>query len=377
MKHTFRIAYFFSLLLLAAGCTKSDRDINLNISEVTTFYAPNDNIFVKLEPSGAASVGFEWEQAKAEDGTLVMYELAFDKENGDFSQPVYKMASDGNGVQNKLTLSHKDLNRIANMAGIGSLETGKIKWTVFSYKGTNVKQASQSRTIEVERPAGFAEIPNEVFITGTATEFGNQPASAKKMKAVEPGIYEIYTSLKEGKYSFISKNDGTGNSFYIDGQVLRENGEGESPATGTKIYRIQLDFNNAAVVMHEIKSLGYWFSPHNSIMAELEYEGNGVFKATDVPIEFKQEGWGRDERYKFRMTLTADGNDFEEDWGSINRDNSRADANTPASWYRIFKYTPNQWDYTFKFRTEADMSNVDMTVIFSPEEDYTHEIVIK
>src|SRR5688500_9051778 len=117
-------------LLLISSCSKNNRDINMNISEVTAFYAPNDNLFVKLEPATAASVGFEWEQAKAEDGSLVMYKVAFAKETGDFKTPVYKLASDGNGVQNKLTLSHKDLNRIANLAGIQALSTGKLKWTV-------------------------------------------------------------------------------------------------------------------------------------------------------------------------------------------------------------------------------------------------------
>src|SRR4051794_33347258 len=89
-------------LFVLGSCSKSNRDINMNISQVTAFYAPNDNVYVKLEPATAASVGFEWEQAKAGDGSLVMYEVAFAKENGDFNSPVYKIASDGNGVQNKL-----------------------------------------------------------------------------------------------------------------------------------------------------------------------------------------------------------------------------------------------------------------------------------
>src|SRR3954468_20211966 len=154
-------SYILLALAFLAGCSKNNRDINMNISEGTAFYAPNDNLSVKLEPATAASVGFEWEQAKAEDGSLVMYEVAFAKENGDFNTPVYKIASDGNGVQNKLTLSHKDLNRIANLAGIKALETGKLKWTVLASKGTNVRQATISRTIQVERPAGFADIPTE------------------------------------------------------------------------------------------------------------------------------------------------------------------------------------------------------------------------
>ncbi len=371
-------AWILLAIFAFGSCDKDDRDINMNLSEVTAFYAPNDNLFVKLEPATAASVGFEWEQARAEDGALVMYEVAFAKEDGDFSAPVYKMASDGNGVQNKLTLSHKDLNRIASFAGIQSLETGKLKWTVLASKGTNVKQASLSRTIEVETPAGFAEIPTEVFITGDGTEAGADLANAIRMKSVSPGVFEIYTALKPGNYGFVNRTTGEISHFQVQGSFLKMGEPVPTPASSEKVYRIELDFNNAAVKLTEVVKVGFWFSPNNRIQAELDYEGNGVFKATDVPIEFKQEGWGRDERYKFRMTLVdADGTQFEEDWGSINRDNSRATATTPADWYNVFKYQPNQWDYAFKFQTEADLKNVDLTLIFSPAGAYTHQVVIK
>ena len=117
---------FLLLMVGLAGCDKDERDINDTISDVTAFYAPNDNLFVRLEPATSASVVFEWEQARAEDGSLVMYEVAFDKEGGDFKSPIYKMTSDGNGVQPRLTLSHKDLNRIANFAGIALIITGLL-----------------------------------------------------------------------------------------------------------------------------------------------------------------------------------------------------------------------------------------------------------
>ena len=365
-------------LMLLIGCSKSDRDINMNITEVGAFYAPNDNLHVKLEPATSASVTFEWEQAKAEDGSLVMYEIAFDKESGSFSSPVYKMSSDGNGVQNKLTLSHKDLNRIANMAGIGSLESGKLKWTVLASKGTNVKQSALSRTIEVERPAGFAEIPNEVFLTGSATEAGDDLSKAIKMKSTSPGVFEVYTQLKPGNYHFVNRTTGTIISYEVQGTFLKEGDGAESPATTPTVYRIELDFNNAAVKINEVVKLGYWFSPRNAIEAQLEYAGNGVFKASNVPVEFKQEGWGRDERYKFRMTLKdASGNEIVEDWGSINRDNSRPSATTPDAWYQIYKQDVNQWDFTFKFPTEADMKNVDMILNFKPDAPYNHVIDIK
>lgn len=360
-----------------AGCKKDDRDINMTITDVTQFYAPNDNLFVKLEPATSASVGFEWDHAKAEDGSLVMYEVAFDEEGGDFSTPVYKMASDGNGVQNRLTLSHKDLNRIANFAGIGSLETGKLVWTVYASKGTNVRKAALARTIEVERPAGFAEIPTEVYLTGDATEAGTDVNAAIKLKSTSPGVYEIYTSLKPGTFNFINRKDANATSYQIQGTALKEGGAVASPATGNKVYRLELDFNNAAVKIWEITKVGYWFAPRNAIEAELTYTGGGTFKASSVPVEFRQESWGRDERYKFRMTLkSADGTESTEDWASSNRDNSRPSATTPAAWYQVYKQNVNQWDYTFKFPTEADMKNVDLILNFKPDAAYNHQVIV-
>jgi hypothetical protein len=368
-------------LLIATAfisCSRNDRDINMNITGVTQYYAPNDNVFVKLEPATSASVGFEWDHAKAEDGALVMYEVAFDEEGGDFSEPIYKITSDGNGVQNRLSLSHKDLNRIADMAGIGSLETGKMIWAVIASKGTNWKRSELVRTIEVERPAGFAEIPNEVFLSGDATEAGADLSNAIKLKSTSAGVFEIYTSLKPGSYRFVNRTSGTITSYQVEGSFLKEGEAVASPATGTQVYRLVLDFNNAAFSITEITGLGFWFAPNNSLQAELDYEGGGVFKAADVPIEFRQEGWGRDERYKFRMKLKgSDGNEFEEDWGSVNRDNSRPDAGTAAAWYNIYKQNVNQWDYCFKFKTEADMKNVDMLVNFKTDAAYNHEIIIK
>ncbi|WP_121353532.1 SusE domain-containing protein [Flavisolibacter nicotianae] len=381
MKYSiFNLSSLFVLLVAFTfgSCKKDERAINMNITEVSTLYAPTDNLHVKLEPATSASVVFEWDQAKAEDGSLVMYEVAFDKVNGDFTAPVYKMSSDGNGVQNKLTLSHKDLNRIANFAGIQSLETGKLRWTVLASKGTNVKKATVSRIIEVERPAGFAEIPTEVYLTGSGTEAGATLGSAIKMKSTGPGVFEIYTQLKPGTYGFVNKTTGTPTSYTIQGAFLKIGDAAATPVTTPTVYRIELDFNNAAVKLTEITKVGYWFAPRNALEAELTYAGNGVFKAENVPVQFKQESWGRDERYKFRMTLkAADGTTFQEDWGSVNRDNSRPTATTPAAWYNVFKQNVNQWDYTFKFPTEADMKNVDLILNFKPDAAYNHQVVIK
>jgi hypothetical protein len=366
-----------ALLIGHTSCKKDDA-INLNLAAPDSLRVPSDNAFVKLNPTTSASVVFEWKPGTAADGSLVMYELAFDKEAGDFSNPVYKIASDGNGGQNRATLSHKDLNKIANLAGIASLAKGKLKWTVLASKGTNVQKASADRLLEVERPAGFSEIPADVYITGDATEYGAELSKAGRLKQVRAGEFEIYTALKPGMYRFVNKTSGTPVSFSVTGNLIQENGE--TTVTGdSKVYRINLDFNNAAAKLTEIKEVGLWFSPKKQVIVALPYVGKGIWKVQNTPIEFFQESWGRDERYKFRLTVKEGGSaDATEFMGSANADNQRPTASTPASFYYLVPVNNSDYDYTYKFRSELDKANADVTVFLSPDaEAYTHEITVR
>src|SRR5687767_9391084 len=142
------------------GC-EDDKDLNLNLTEVKTLMAPENNASIVLKPSQNLSLSFQWDRARAEDGSLVLYEVMFDEEDGDFSTPFYTIASDGKGVENKLTLSHTDLNNIAKAGGSDFFEKKKFKWTVLAAKGSNIKITQDARIIELERPGGFAVLPSE------------------------------------------------------------------------------------------------------------------------------------------------------------------------------------------------------------------------
>lgn len=362
---------------MLAGCKKDDYKLNTNIKPVPALNAPADNKFVKLQPTTSAAVSFEWDQARAEDGSLVLYEVAFDKENGDFSKPVAKYSSDGGGVQNKLTLSHKELNSIAGAAGIPALGTGKLKWTVLAAKGYNVLPAEQTRLLEVERPNGFAEIPVDVFLTGEATEAGADLSKALKLKSVAPGVFEIYTSLKDGKYHFVNRNSGTPVVYSLSGETLKEGGE--STHTGTKVYRLRLDFNNTVAAVTEITGAGLWFAPDNKILFNLAYSGNGTWVAENQVITFKQESWGRDERYKFRLDVKNAAGTAGQEWvGSSNADNSRPTSGTPASYWELRPISNNdQWNYCYKFATEVDTKACDVKMYFYTDKNYTHEVIVR
>ncbi|OOQ56520.1 SusE domain-containing protein [Mucilaginibacter pedocola] len=375
---------FYSLLacvvavMVVSGC-KKDKTLNhTNVSAVSTLFAPENNKFVKIASGASGAVSFEWEQARAEDNGLVLYEVAFDKEGGDFSHPLYSTPSDGNGLYNKLSLSFSDLNKIATSAGVKPQESGKVIWTVMSSKGINVQKSAQVRTVEIQRPAGFTDIPTELYLTGSATEGGEDLSKAIKLKLTAPGKFEAFTSLKAGTYHFADRNTGTPSTFSYDGTKLTE--EGNTTVTGaTKVQRIEVDFNVASFKVTEVVSVGLWFAADNKIWYDLPYKAAGVWEIDGASVVFHQESWGRDERYKFRFTFKdAAGATSTQYYGSVNSDNSRPDANTPASFYYMVPVNSNQYDYCFKFTGAADNKTADIKVDFSANGPaYTHSVTVK
>lgn len=92
---------------------------------------------------------------------------------------------------------------------------------------------------------------------------------------------------------------------------------------------------------------------------------------------FRQESWGRDERYKFKFTVVNGTTTSEEWYGSVNGDNNRPDANTPASFWYMVPVTSDYWNNCFKFATAVDNSNVNAEINFSAASPaYTHSFTI-
>ena len=374
MKNNFLIAFLIIFYFAALiGCTKDKELDHLKVSAVDNLFSPANNKFIKLDPKSGTQT-FEWQQARAEDGGLVMYEVLFYKEGGDFSQPIYSSPSDNNGAATKLTLTDAQLNRIAEAAGINPTNTGKIKWTVWASKGINVEKGTATAILELERPAGFTEIPSELYITGSATETGADLAKAIKMKKLSNTSYEIITSLKDGEYFFVDRNTGTPKKFSNNnGNIIVD---GVTNVTGTKVYRIVVDFEKITVEAKEIKRVEYYFAPDDKYY-QMQYSGNSQYKLTTT-VNFKQENWGRDERYKFLMVFNNNGEDEFLRLSSANRDNQRPTSTTPLSYWEFGSYDADRWNYTFKFATEVDGKEVDLIVDFSPSlEKYTHRVIIK
>lgn len=359
-----------AMILLLLSCKKDERTLNENFTAVSNLVAPLDQAAVQLEPTTSASVIFMWDKTVAEDGDFVLYEIAFDKETGDFSKPIYKSVSDGGGVQNQITFTHKVLTKIAALGDIQSSSTGKLKWTVIASKATNKKAAAVSRIISLTRPAGFAEVPANLYLTGSATEGGADVTKAIMLKKTEAGVFEIFTSLKPGTYQLTDKAAEGGKKFYVEGTVIKEGSSLVTVTDPLKVYHLRYDFNVASVLeATEIQSLGLFMSAYNTEIAQLTYSGNGVFVSPVTPIEFYQFSWGRDERYKFAAHTTA-GIQY---YGSVNANNV-SPVGQPASYFYLTPVSNSQWDNTYKFNPSADMHNVKVTVTFGVAGPFTHEV---
>ncbi len=371
MKNIIRSGAILMLLsLFFVSCKKVERDLDESLSPVSQLLLPANNANVDLQPTTSASVLFSWKNTFATDSNAVLYELAFDKPTGDFSNPVYKVLSDQAGLMTEVVLSHKELVKVAAFAGIAAETTGQVKWTVFASKASNRKIATEVRTLSLKRPAGFAELPQNLFLTGTATEGGTDIATAVKAKKLEDGVFEIYTKLTPGTYQLTDKATAGGKLFYTEGSVIKE-GASSITVTGSKVYRIKYDFNVASVLLNEeIQSLGLWVSAYNTEKAQLNYGGRGTFVSPVTPIEFYQFSWGRDERYKFALH-TPSGIQY---MGSTNANNV-SPVGQPAPYFYLVPVSNDQWNNTYKFNPSADYHNVIITVNFDPNGPYTHKVV--
>ncbi|TDS13196.1 SusE domain-containing protein [Sphingobacterium paludis] len=378
-----RISIFIWLSALLAcfeACKTDDMNYtDVEVTPVTALFEPLDNKAVKLVSSSTASLFFEWEAALSEDGGAALYEVVFDKVGGDFSKPLYKLMSNNNGFGNNAYVTHKVLNAVAVSSGVNPGESGEVQWTVIASRGIKRVQSSVVRKLNISSLEGFADIPDALYVSGEGSEGGTAVATALPFKQTAPGEFEIYTRLEAGKsYVFLDRKDANARKFYTDDQVkLREAAEETNmQVSQTGVYRVVLDFNVATVSFTEIRSIGLWFSPENKILFNLPYQGKGVWSGTGV-VTFRQESWGRDERYKFQLTTVSNGNNVIQQFGAKNSTDSRPTAASDPSYYHLkLLNTVTQWDDKWKFDGAVDGKSTTITVVLQGDKEYTHSIKV-
>lgn len=368
-----KLTMIVSLLLAFVACDNDGEVRDLGVTAVKLLYEPDHGKAVVLQSSASATLYFEWEPARAEDSGAVLYEVAFDKVDGDFSNPVYIAAADNNGGTNHATITHKQLNNIAAMAGIESAAQGTLKWTVFSSKGINPVKAEQERTLTVTRLAGFADIPSQLYLTGDATEVGSTLGRALVMRKVTEGEFEIYAKLTGGQtFRFVSANSGTPKEYSLNGEKIVEGGTASVSQTG--IYKYYLDFNVGSFTMKEVTKVSLYLN-WSQMQIELPYKALGVWEVSDYTITGLEGSDNSDDRYKFRM----ESSDGETEWRAINND-SKPTGNE-AYYYMVEKTDVEQWTNNQIWKNPASDGwsgkTYDITFSLNAASSYTHNLVIK
>lgn len=363
----------YALLFAFVACSDDGVVRDMNVTAVSALYEPDNGKAVVLQASASATLYFEWEPARAEDSGMVLYEVAFDEADGDFSEPLFIMAADNNGGSNHASVTHKQLNKIAALAGVESARQGTLKWTVFSSKGINPVKAEEERTLTLTRLSGLADIPDNLYITGKATENGDDLAKALVMKKLAEGEFEIYTKLTEGEsFKFVSATSGTPLEFSLSGEQIAEGGTSSVSKTG--IYKFYLDFNIGSFITKEVTKVSLFLN-WSQMKIELPYKANGVWELTGHTITGLSGNDNSDDRYKFRMESPAG----ETEWRAASND-SKPTGNE-AYYYMVEKADVQQWTDNQIWKNPAtdgwSDKTYDFTFSLNAEGSYTHNLVIK
>ncbi len=348
-----------TILALAAtpfvsGCSDEGNEINYNIQTGNKLYLPAEGKSIDL--SQGSDVRFEWSPSIAEDNGFVSYELLFDRENGDFSQPLAAMTSQLTGSQTYLSVSAKDLNTVARAAGLGTRETGNIRWTVRASKGINGSVYTESRLLSVTTMNSMSPLPQSITLQGEATE---DPQNGINMAvsagidnvAATEGTFEAFTRIKSGSDFTVVDDLGRYYSLNADGTVTDSETPVNNRFTTEAIYWIKIDFGVMTWESNTISKIEYYAAAWadnqmSTSRVTMDYQGKGVWMLADYENTISDNS-AKDSRHRFNATL-GDGSML-----YLGTQSSLGSAYT-TDYLKVNLYTSlgnADWDNTYNFLT--------------------------
>ena len=358
-----KILLICSALLAMMSC-QEDYELNPGFTVPSELNAPTS---IQLDVTSSVPVVLSWKGGGADDGGIVLYEVLFDKADGDFSKPLATFKSDL-GAMSTLSMTHATINTIARNAGIRPDETGTIKWTVSASKGGVVKRVENPVSISVTRGEGIDYIPTTLYLYGSATENGGQ--GGLQFRQVEEGVFQIYTRLSAGNIRFKSATTGEFFGYYIDDNSKLKEGEGEmSVSASSEVVRLTVNFNTLGMTTDRIGTSVrcIWGASFNNI-ALLQYTGNGKFVGEgDIRFldpskpETNPPGWLSyiEERYYFIATV----NGGDTCWGRGDDVSAeRPVGGEPTSFYALHEYPWSQWEHLWKMKGSLNDTHATITI---------------
>lgn len=363
-----KILIMLSALAFAVlpGCQKYE--YNTDFTLPTELVSPAT---VSLDVTSSQKVELSWNGGGAADGGVLLYNVLFDKEGGDFSEPIATMPSDL-GAKSTLTMTHAQLNTLARKAGVKPEQQGSFIWTVTASKGGVTKMFDGHADLTVIRGEGIDNMPEHLYVSGSAALEAGQ-----EFRNEEEGLYIIYTELGTGSLCFTSEKDG-GFKFFAEETGKLKEGEGTynvAVAPSTSLARITVNFNTLAMTIETVdKNVRAIWGANYADIAVLEYAGNGKFIGDGDAVFL---GPGRDgtpdwcswveERYYFIAKV----NDEEVCWGSTFGSGAWTPDGTDEYWY-VVENPWDQWSNLWKMDHAFDMCHVTFTIDTNKDNHMTH-----
>lgn len=369
MKKILVILLAFATLL---GC-KPKYELNTAFTAPSELDAPEDVI---LDVTSSERVVFFWSGGKADDGGIILYEVLFDKEGGDFSAPLATFQSD-RGSQSRLTLSQAQLNAIARDGGVSRGQTGKFLWTVKASRGGVVKSCGIVKEITITRGNDIDALPEALTPAGTAfTEAG------QNFRLLSAGVFTLITRVQAGTMSFANGAD----NYYVDNKGKLVIGDGAQDVTTVPesgIARVTVDFNTLSVTMDELSATvqAQW-AANNTAFIILKYKGDGVYSGKGMctllgPGRPGTPAWcsWTEQRYSFMTEV----NGKTVRWGSRWPNPDGADSPTypeSAEDYYIYEVAKTDWGNLWKMYESFDQKPVELSIFLDGEGHLTHSVAL-
>lgn len=215
-------------------------------------------------------------------------------------------------------------------------------------------------------------------LNGAGAEFDGQ-----EFRKVSDGKYVIYSRLKGGNVHFSLK----GENWYPNGTTLVK-GEGEGTVAASAdnyVTRITVNTAESTVTFETIDAWAHLkFACNYFDVAHLQYQGNGIYKASNVTVELVNPSTGKsnppswlswvEDRYYF--ILSVNGNQM--CWGrhdaAVHYDNK---YNGDESFWNIDEFAWSQWDHCWKFDGSVDGATVDIEINTNADGKWLHTITKK
>lgn len=385
MKHLLYLFTAVALGLCAAACDSGEPEGQSGELASPELYFPRDQYAV--DTSTGLSVIFEW--ASASTGNVV-YQVLFDTEEGDFSDPVYVASSRSNGFEPRLELEPTTLTTIASLCGGHAGQTTAIRWTVRTiHDNIRTTDALNARTILVTTANVVDPLPVSLFLEGSASE--NQAAIrlnaalpigttlGQHLEEREAGALECFTQLTEGSFT-LKDNLNRYYALQADGTIsCTDTDMTENTAPDAGIYWIYLNFNTMKWEMTRIAKVEFWNHPWfgETSLQEMTYTGNGVWELRDFAWVISDDGSRTDTRYHFVATY---------DDGSVERwsfwdDDCRNNANPEGDpkFYNIYRFTDLEDEWAHSWKSKDDREGLNQLATFrihmnnTEKADYYHE----